>query len=244
MEMSPSVWRDHYLKAKSVTGVPQVMAAHKYHWERPQDFILSKLGFGLYAISFSKMLRRFWNKKFASRLIEKIAERSAKSSINDSRDYRLFPLQVTNDTQLLLNSDMNNLDSIRVAVDECASAKTPLVIKIHPAETDVDALRVIDKLLWEARGKCEIYVSHEPTEALIRGASLVYTINSSVGLEALILGKPIRVFGRALYTSFVGNPCRMYAYLQSYLIPIDYFDSHSEVPQSSIRMALDRFSAS
>lgn len=53
-------------------------------------------------------------------------------------------------------------------------------------------------------------------------SSKVVTINSTVGLEALILDKEVEVLGRAVYSHFDHE--RLKAYVCRYLINIDYFD--------------------
>ena len=53
-------------------------------------------------------------------------------------------------------------------------------------------------------------------------AEEIWTINSTVGLEALIMGKKIKILGKALYKDFKGDYLKKY--ISSYLLNIDFFD--------------------
>jgi Capsule polysaccharide biosynthesis protein. len=53
---------------------------------------------------------------------------------------------------------------------------------------------------------------------------LIYTINSTVGLESLILGKEVIVLGKAIYSAFDTEMLKKY--IHSYLIDFDYFSKN------------------
>lgn len=97
------------------------------------------------------------------------------------------------------------------------------MIKPHPAEENTEFIKQIESL-EDIRTKI---VSNDTNE-LIKNAKIVCTINSTVGLEAMILGKEVKVFGRALYAGFTHE--RLKSYICGYLVNIDYFDG--EVKQS------------
>ena len=63
------------------------------------------------------------------------------------------------------------------------------------------------------------------TKDLILNAQRVVVINSTVGLEALLLEKNVDIYGRAIYEHF--NEYRLKAYIQKYLINIDYFNDET-----------------
>jgi len=75
------------------------------------------------------------------------------------------------------------------------------------------------------------------TFSLIDKSHLVITINSTVGLEALILEKNFEVLGRAFYKNFTQKHIEMY--ILNYLIDIDYF-SNEDIELESIHTILER----
>ena len=56
---------------------------------------------------------------------------------------------------------------------------------------------------------------------LIENSKCVITINSTVGMEAMIIGKPILILGDAIYSGF--NQRRLATYIINYLLNIEYF---------------------
>jgi capsular polysaccharide export protein len=141
-----------------------------------------------------------------------------------STDYVFFPTQVRFDSQLILNSDVNNEQAIRKAAEIANERNCQLYVKVHPAETDVEMLKRYQVL----RNELNFKLVDANTTELIKRANKIVTINSTVGLEALIYNKPLTVLGRAIYTNF--NYELMKKYIHSYLVNCDYF---SEQPISS-----------
>jgi capsular polysaccharide export protein len=132
--------------------------------------------------------------------------------------YIFLPLQVSSDTQIKLHSDIDNIDAIRIAAAKANGAELRLVVKIHPAETDVRAINEIVSL----RKEFEFEIVTLPTNDLIRYSDEVITINSTVGLEALLYGKRVTCLGRCFYVSF--DRARLLKYIHGYLTDgIDYF---------------------
>lgn len=138
-----------------------------------------------------------------------------------SEEYIFFPLQVSNDSQIILNSDVDNTQAIEKIKQEFPDTK--ILIKPHPAEENTEFIQKIESF-EDNRTKI---VSNDTNE-LIKNAKVVCTINSTVGLEAMIFGKEVKVFGRALYAGFTCE--RLKSYICGYLVNIDYFDG--EIKQS------------
>jgi capsular polysaccharide export protein len=113
--------------------------------------------------------------------------------------YVLFPLQVRQDSQLTVHSPLygNRLDAIIAGLVDALSLVAPevlLVVKLHPADrrkTDYDpVIRGFPDVLWLDGGDIR---------ALLPAAEAVVTVNSTVGVEAMIFNRPVVVLGRALY---------------------------------------------
>ena len=132
--------------------------------------------------------------------------------------YVFLPLQVSGDTQIKLHSDVGNLDAIRHAFEFAANESADLFVKLHPAETDAAEIDAIVRL--QETYHFEIVTS--PTTELLRHAYAVVTINSTVGLEAMLYGKRVVSLGRCFYKEFDRE--RLLKYIHSFLVDgIDYF---------------------
>ncbi len=129
--------------------------------------------------------------------------------------YAFLPLQVSNDSQLLINSKIGNEEAIKLVSEK----EKTLVVKPHPAERNISYLSDV------VSGISNVYISNENTFDLIRSSSKVYTINSTVGLEALILGKEVEFLGRSYFSFFDKN--RLKRYLFSYLLDVDFFSGNA-----------------
>ena len=228
-------WRRENFDAQISRGVPQAKAALAFQWERPADALASRLGYGFYPIGIRPILSRFVGKLMNSTAAAELVNEYQVPE-GSTAAYRFFPLQVSGDTQLLLNSDIGNLDALRRVFSECRRDGINLVVKIHPAENNRLALEKLRSVLNESRARGGIYLSNQPTTSLIRNSEKVYTINSTVGLETLIAGKPLEVLGRAFYQHFVGRPDLLKCYLLRYLIPFDYFGSDEASPELLTRI--------
>ncbi|MBT0371549.1 hypothetical protein ISO36_14220 [Morganella morganii subsp. morganii] len=149
---------------------------------------------------------------------------------NKTIKYIFLPLQVSSDSQLKINSDFNNLDAINYAANISKSRNLDLVIKIHPAEYDNDELTEIIKL----KNNLNFYISNENTNNLIKNSECVCVINSTVGLEAMILQKELYILGRAIYSRF--TPEILKKYIFNWLINIDYFSNEEIDPNEFMRI--------
>lgn len=63
------------------------------------------------------------------------------------------------------------------------------------------------------------------TFELINGAIEFWPINSTVGLESMIVGKEVTFEGNSIYRSMAGN--RLAAYIMKYLVKIEYFSNEN-----------------
>lgn len=110
-----------------------------------------------------------------------------------------FPLQVCQDSQLTVHSPVygNRLDDAiadLVAALAEAAPDTRLVVKLHPADrhkTDYDpVIRRFPEVTWLDGGD---------VRRILPAAAAVVTVNSTVGLEALVFERPVIVLGNAAY---------------------------------------------
>ncbi len=114
-------------------------------------------------------------------------------------EFAFFPLQVRDDSQLTVHSPLygNRLEEaiadVRRALQGVAPG-LPLVIKLHPADrtkSDYDPMvRAYPEVIWVGSGD---------VRKILARSRLVITVNSTVGIEGLIFGKPVVVLGRSFY---------------------------------------------
>jgi capsular polysaccharide export protein len=135
--------------------------------------------------------------------------------------YVFFPMQVRIDAQALLHSDMDMLEAVS-RVDSIARTHSwDLLVKPHPAESDP----TVNLSMCRLRDQLGFKLVDLNTFHLLKHALEVYTVNSTVGLEALILGKPVTFLGRSMFASFVGKERYLRNYIMRYLIDVDFFSS-------------------
>ena len=109
--------------------------------------------------------------------------------------YVFVPFQVPSDMQVTLHSPwvtdmLRFLDIVRAAADR--HPDEVFVIKEHPSfKRSVRGLRPDHPRVVFANGNV--------TSRLIEGARAVMTLNSTVGIEALLMERPVIVLGRACY---------------------------------------------
>lgn len=140
--------------------------------------------------------------------------------------YLFFPLQVSNDTQIILNSDIDNIGVLKHLREKYPAQK--ILAKIHPAEENREFINEVENV---AR-ILDIKLVSNDTKELIKNATKVAVINSTVGLEALIYDKQIEVFGRAIYSYF--DEVRLKNYICGYLANIEYF-SDNQIDKNELK---------
>lgn len=129
-----------------------------------------------------------------------------------------LPLQVSTDTQIKLHSTFDNIQAISRAKGLAESRNCDLVVKMHPAERNAGEL----KKVLAAKNSIGFFLTNENTNKLILNSEFVVTINSTVGLEAMIEGREVITLGSCFYKDF--DQVRLRKYVHSFLIHgIDYF---------------------
>ncbi len=118
---------------------------------------------------------------------------------NKNEKYIYFPFHVPSDTQLLARSPMFQFQEWLV---EYLSRSIPfgykLYIKEHPAAVGGYRNYIIKKLIKEC-GNISLVHPQVNSYDLISNSSLVVTVNSSVGFEALLQDKKVLVMGTSYY---------------------------------------------
>ncbi|MBY5923317.1 hypothetical protein [Ferrimonas balearica] len=206
-------WREAYLsRAQQPPQSAQVRRVNPDWWQ-------DQLGYLLGGLSADEPLWRRAQRKWRARRQPALA-----GNLIPSVPFLLYPMQVSSDSQLLFNSDVDNREALMLAAKHAEAQGLTLCIKPHPAEPDT---RILEWLRSESLARGWL-LTQAPMPQLLPHARAVVTINSTVGLEAMLLDKPLQVLGRCHYSAF--TPKRLRQYLMSYLHPIDYF---AQTPISS-----------
>jgi hypothetical protein len=117
-----------------------------------------------------------------------------KENIFEPNSYYFLPLQIIDDDVAELAS-INTLDLCSFLIKLANNNKIKLIIKRHP-KCDSPKIR---RLLEIASSEPNILVSNSSIHSLVKNCRAVITVNSGVGLEALLQLKPVILTGRADY---------------------------------------------
>lgn len=167
-------------------------------------------------------------KKLRNR-VDKIPFKEVEADL--SKKYIFLPLQVSSDSQILINSEYNNSDMIDIAINESILNKCELFVKIHPAETNYSYI----KNKYDDR---VTFVSNN-TKDLLKNSYFVIVNNSTVGLESIIYDKRTDIYGRCVYKDF--DHGRLKKYISQYLInDVDYFSEENIYDDKIDEMIKDR----
>ena len=114
--------------------------------------------------------------------------------------FAFIPLQVHDDTQVLLNSKLVHsveefFETVHAAIRRTCGPDYPIIVKEHPEDLgryDYSQLRQkYPDVLWLRKFDVEL---------LLDRATMVFVINSSVGLQAIRRKKPTVVLGESFYS--------------------------------------------
>jgi hypothetical protein len=130
--------------------------------------------------------------------------------VRDDKGYIFVPLQLPNDTNIRHNSPYKDMQSFIDHVEEKFDGEE-IIIKRHP----------YDELEYKSKSGV---VTEGSSIDYILGAKSVYGINSTVLLEAAILGVPVEAIGEGFLKRHKGNHEKLLAALVDREIPINSID--------------------
>ena len=228
-------WRKDFIKRKLENGfVPQVTHG-KNSLKDYGYYTIDKLYFSHLAGEKKSYVSAYVD-KFANAFLRK-QQLQYDEEVNLSiKPYLFYPMQVSQDSQILLHSQTDNIRAISKAYELAREYGAELIVKPHPAEADKTHLAKICDLKQELGFK----LTGINTMKLITSSEAVVTINSTVGLEAKIAGKKVHTLGRAYYATF--DDTALARYVQDYLVPVDYFSSEA-INEGPIKKILGRAEA-
>lgn len=146
-----------------------------------------------------------WLKALYLKFLYKTSEKKLNQKLyNLDKKYFLAILQVHNDTQILHHYNKNIetfIEETILSFANHARAKSYLVFKHHPMDRGyTNYSKLIEKLSekYHVEGRI-LYVHDSYLPFLLQKALGCITINSTVGLSAILAGCPTKVCGEAIY---------------------------------------------
>ena len=168
----------------------------------PHLFTVDRQGWGAGASGYPFEGQGEESGAFAS-LAERIADnrskfdqppRQGRDELGLPAKYVFCPCQIPHDETLRFHSDVGMAALVKALAEWARKSGTHVVFKPHPAN------RAAMSPLHQAAPDSEhVHWIDASIHDLIAHSTAVYTINSGVGLEAILHGKPVVTFGRADY---------------------------------------------
>ena len=140
----------------------------------------------------------YYKKPLPDKLIPRVPVRKLEGKqLNLNREYIFIPFQVNYDSQIIYFSpwikSMNELFNLIYDISD--EFNMDFIFKIHPSDKVTD----YSNMYIKAKNRKNILFATNPTSALIKNAKAIITINSSVGIEALLFEKRVITLGEAFY---------------------------------------------
>jgi capsular polysaccharide export protein len=225
------VWKSAYLEKKMQRHiVSQTSSLIRFNW----SYALDLVGFIFFAAPSNEKIRPFSKLLNFFRGRRTILQFDQMGLIPDG-NYLLFPLQVNSGSQVLWNSRIGQIDAIRKAHEQAKVSGLILVVKPHPVEDDSSFLIDLEKIHKELGF---LLVNGDFFQLLVHCHHLI-TLNSTAGMEAMLLGKPLDILGMAHYDKF--SEADLAFYIQRFLLDIDCFD-HDFLTTTQVETILERSS--
>ena len=142
---------------------------------------------------------------YGNRRLRQEADIFVQNISTSGAQYYVFPLQLNFDFQIVAYSDFDGVeDAVRMVLTSFAyhaPKAAQLILKEHPWDP---ALVRWQRIMTEIADQLGIagrvhYLRGGDLDILIRNASGIVTVNSTSGIRALQLGRPLKVLGKAIF---------------------------------------------
>ncbi|WP_313108233.1 methyltransferase domain-containing protein [Atlantibacter sp.] len=156
----------------------------QHFWKSFENFQLSDEELTIARITYGKVFNNYKiNKERKIQIIDDL-------NLNSQKKIVLIVLQVEDDSNIIAGSSFNSMQQFVDLCQQCKNNDIQYIIKKHPAEPQCEI--VVEDI--------PIIIEEYSSQELVALADYVYTVNSSLGFEALIAGKKVITFGNAPYT--------------------------------------------
>lgn len=218
-------WKSYFIKTRINGKVPQANVIKKINL----NYVIDYFGYKILKIPYQR--KPDLVSKIHHKVLLWIYNAKLSYKFHSDKEFIFLPLQVSDDTQLLYHSKFNNEKAIRHTLEIAEKNGMNLLVKLHPAEANTSFIKRI-MFLRNIKG---FYISTDNTSKLLRDCKMLYTINSTIGLEAKILNKHVVFLGNSIYDLM--NNEQIKAYVLRYLVPIDFYDE-SYISSDSVETIL------
>lgn len=140
-----------------------------------------------------------------SRLRRKAMQARVDALIGSGGPFFVFPLQLSHDFQIVAYSPFEGMgdaiDFVIASFARCAPPRARLLVKLHPWDPGTEDLGAATAACASRHGIADrvVFVDSGDLDHMMSASSGVVTVNSTSGLRALQLGKPVKTLGRAVY---------------------------------------------
>ena len=149
--------------------------------------------------------------------------------------FYLHCMQVADDTNIRLHSDLDVHQALERAAAIAREAGKPLGVCLHPAERCQATLAAVAGWIDATD---DVFLLGGNSFRWVLQAERVIVVNSTIGLEARLAGRPVTTLGRALYSDW--TQADLANYIQRWLLPIDYFAADETTTHvTGLRLRLD-----
>jgi tetratricopeptide (TPR) repeat protein len=149
--------------------------------------------------------------------VSKYSQNAERITFTD--EYVFVALQIPTDTVAAL-AEITGVELVRTVAEHYFGSSTKVRVKRHPYCNSMSVQKTLDSL--SATGAIEM--SDASVHDLIADAKAVFTVNSGVGLEALLHGRPVIVTGECDYSYAVHAYPRNVSELKARLNEAFFFD--------------------
>ena len=128
-------------------------------------------------------------------------EQPKRQTINFKKKYVLFPCQIPHDQTIKLHSDVSVAQGLLKTIEISKFLKMQLIVKPHPV--NMISMEPLAKIVAEAvkKGNDILWGAGVNIHDLLEKCEAVFTINSGVGMEAILHKKPVFCYGKSDYAS-------------------------------------------
>ena len=163
-------------------------------------------GYRRHAIIHPVLEYLLWGRKLMAAPVERRrTERALETLRRSAARYFVLPLQLSTDFQIRAHSPYPDMETaareIIASFARHADPECRLVVKLHPLDPGLTPWRrLIERTAdeYQATGRV-VFIDGGDLNALLRSAAGCVTVNSTVGLEALKEGCPLKVLGNAVF---------------------------------------------
>lgn len=232
------MWIKIYFKKYVSNPVPQAILKDRYIYymkDRAINYFMSII-YNIPQTSYKPFALKFYNNLFyvLNHVYKKILKNFSKpvNKIELSGKFLFLPMQISSDSQIVLNSTISVKESVRKAAEYCKLYDMTLMVKHHPADIKPVSDKYIKKLC--KRMGVNSAITTASTYDLIEKSAAVMVINSNVGFESILLSKKTIYLGDSIFKN--ADLCLINFYINKYLFKIDYFN-----PKPLTKSEVDEF---